>query len=58
MPELPSPAATSLEQPWRGSVMGLFDKTMLLLLARLNRNKKLACTCFSAFQMVEGPFSV
>lgn len=58
MPELPSPAATSLIQPWKRSVMELFDEALLLLLGKADRNKRLACTCFSAFQIVEGPFRV
>lgn len=34
MPELPSPAATSLIQPWKRSVMEIFDEALLLLLGK------------------------
>lgn len=34
MPELPSPAATLLIQPWKRSVMELSDEALLLLLGK------------------------
>lgn len=34
MPERLSPAATTSEQPWKCSVMGLFDDRMCLLLGK------------------------
>lgn len=34
MPELPSPAATSLIQPWKRSEMELSDEALLLLLGK------------------------
>jgi hypothetical protein len=42
MPELPSPAATSLIQPWGRSVMQLFDEAMLLLLGKAEEKQE-AC---------------
>lgn len=34
MPELPSPAATTLNQPWKSSVIWLCEETMLVLLGK------------------------
>lgn len=40
MPELPSPAATSLIQPWKRCVMELFDDAMLLLLGKAEKKTR------------------